>query len=189
MENDWDYVKKKKEREERLRRIAYRADGRRRALSQSQLRLCTKVPCALHLLRVNRTCACCTCVAIRPAAMAVVVVTVALVGEEIWEHDRSTRTHVGRRATRISKKGGTPFHPGPVNSSFRYSFLSSHFLRLPLLAPMPRVHASYFIRNGTMPKAGPKSFVERGLLQKERSDLPSRATFFSRYARRRGPLW
>lgn len=56
LENVWDYVREKKGR---LRRIAYRADGRR--LLQSQLRLCTRVPYALRpaarpfllFLRVN----------------------------------------------------------------------------------------------------------------------------------------
>jgi len=115
------------------------------------------------------------------AVRTTVVVTVALVGEEIWD---TIGAHVGRRATRISKKGETPFHPGPVNSSFWYSFLSfrCRFLRLLLTSVPPSCGMERCQR------PVPKVPWNEAPLQKERSDLPSRA-FFLRYARGRDPLW
>lgn len=94
-------------------------------------------------------------------------------------YDREHELTFGRRATRISKKGGTPFHPGSVNSSFRYSSLSS---RSPFSSSSSHFGASYFMRNGTMPKAGPKSFVERGS-SKRKDQIYSRVQHFFRVMR------
>jgi len=110
LENDWDYVKKKREGEEAKSDCV---SGRWQAGSLakpttfvhgSTLRAAPPSPCEPYV-----------CVVIGPAAMAIVVVTVALIGEEIWD---TIGARIHRAPLGFRKKGGTPFHPGPINSSF-----------------------------------------------------------------------
>lgn len=135
LENDWDYVKKR--RRKKLRRIAYRTDGRR-ALSQSQLRLCTKVPCALHLLlRMN-------------------LLRVRVRGDrahsdgnsgsnccsrrrEDMGYDRSTNTRWTARRSDFEKRVGHPFIPARSIVLFGIPFFFFVFFSLRCLVYAPLI--------------------------------------------------
>jgi len=135
LENVWDYVKKRREGERRgrLRRIAYRADGRRLSRAkpttfarETASRASARAALFSAPLRVNASVTCATYAAGRAiggVGSMIVVVTVARRREKDTGDTIGAHEHV--HAPLGFRKGWDTLSSRPVNSSFRSFFLPS----------------------------------------------------------------